>query len=198
MDSWFSCQSCHTDGHTNGLLTDNLGDGSFGAAKRVLTLLGGGETGPWSWNGHVARLESQVETSIVSTMQGQPPDEATVADLAAYLRTLPAPPPLGPLQGDDPAAAARGEIVFAARGCADCHAGPTYTTPAIYDVGTRDKLGQSQFNPPSLRGVSQGGPYLHDGRAATLEELFSVHRHPPGEEIPPGDLADFVVFLRSL
>src|SRR5262249_46689393 len=25
-DAWFSCHSCHTDGHTNGLLSDTLGD----------------------------------------------------------------------------------------------------------------------------------------------------------------------------
>src|SRR5262249_8233963 len=30
-DDWMSCHSCHTDGHSNGLLNDNLGDGSFDA-----------------------------------------------------------------------------------------------------------------------------------------------------------------------
>ena len=34
-DGWLSCQSCHTDGHTNNALADTLGDGSFGAAKRL-------------------------------------------------------------------------------------------------------------------------------------------------------------------
>jgi YVTN family beta-propeller protein len=29
-DGWFSCHSCHTDGHSNGLLADTLGDGSQG------------------------------------------------------------------------------------------------------------------------------------------------------------------------
>ena len=28
-DGWMSCQSCHTDGHSNGLLSDTLGDGSY-------------------------------------------------------------------------------------------------------------------------------------------------------------------------
>src|SRR6185503_3289851 len=37
---WLSCHSCHTDGHSNEALTDTLGDGNFGAPKRVLSLLG--------------------------------------------------------------------------------------------------------------------------------------------------------------
>jgi YVTN family beta-propeller protein len=59
-DGWLSCHSCHTDGHTNGLLVDNQTDGSLGTPKRVLSLLGVGDTGPWAWNGKMADLESQV------------------------------------------------------------------------------------------------------------------------------------------
>ena len=52
-DGWFSCHSCHTDGHTNSRLNDSLGDGSFGAPKRVLSLLGVNDTAPWAWNGGI-------------------------------------------------------------------------------------------------------------------------------------------------
>src|SRR5262249_25769365 len=48
-DGWMSCNSCHTDGHTNGLLVDTLGDGSFGTPKRVLSLLGVRDTAPYAW-----------------------------------------------------------------------------------------------------------------------------------------------------
>ncbi|MFO0950967.1 MAG: cytochrome c peroxidase [Isosphaeraceae bacterium] len=74
-DHWLSCQSCHTDGQTNGLLADTLGDGSFGAPKMVISLLGVGETGPWAWDGTVDRLEVQVRKSVEATMQGTPPTE---------------------------------------------------------------------------------------------------------------------------
>ena len=63
-DGWFSCHSCHSDGHTTGLLNDNLTDGSFGTPKRILSLMGVGETGPWAWNGSMRTLESQIEKSI--------------------------------------------------------------------------------------------------------------------------------------
>jgi Di-haem cytochrome c peroxidase len=69
-DAWFSCHSCHPDGHSNGRLNDNFTDGSFGTPKRVLSLLGVKDTGPWAWNGGMPDLETQVRNSVKSTMQG--------------------------------------------------------------------------------------------------------------------------------
>jgi cytochrome c peroxidase len=65
-------------------------------------------------------------------------------------------------------------------------------------VGLRDEVGNREFNPPSLRGVSQGGPYLHDGRAATLRDVFETHRHQIREGLKIGELADLLAFLESL
>src|SRR5262249_38405120 len=72
-DGWLSCQSCHTDGHSNGLLADTLGDGDFGAPKRVLSLRGVKDTGPWAWNGSVTKLSDQVRKSVEQTMRGPRP-----------------------------------------------------------------------------------------------------------------------------
>ena len=70
-DGWMSCNSCHTDGHTNGRLTDTQGDDSYGAPKRVPSLLGvGARTVPWMWTGAIDRLEDQVRKSIETTMRG--------------------------------------------------------------------------------------------------------------------------------
>ena len=74
-DGWMSCHSCHTDGHTNNLASDTLGDGSYGAAKRVPSLLGVGKTGPWTWTGSIARLQEQIRKSIVTTMHGPAPSQ---------------------------------------------------------------------------------------------------------------------------
>ncbi len=92
-DGWMSCHSCHTDGHTNNLSSDTLGDGSYGAPKRVPSLLGVARTGPWTWTGSMARLEDQVRKSIVTTMHGAAPTKEQVADLTAYLNSLTPPPP---------------------------------------------------------------------------------------------------------
>jgi cytochrome c peroxidase len=199
LEGWYSCHSCHTDGHTSGRLNDNFTDGSFGTPKRILSLLGTRDTGPWAWNGRMADLESQVRTSVKSTMQGAAPSAELVADLTAFLRTLPPPPSLLEARGmADPDTLKRGRKVFARLKCATCHTPPTYTSPKTYDVGLADENGGKSFNPPSLRGVSQGGPFFHDGRAATLEEVFTRYGHEGTGDLSGSDLRDLLHFLRSL
>jgi cytochrome c peroxidase len=199
LDGWYSCHSCHTDGHTSGLLSDNLGDGGYGAPKRVLSLLGAGDTGPWAWNGTIPTLESQIRKSIESTMQGRKPRDEQVAALAAYLRTLTPPPALDSLRGKtDAAAIERGRKTFESRGCASCHVPPSYASADSFDVSLKDELGATHFNPPSLRGVSQRGPYFHDNCAATLESVLIEHRHPPGSSLSAEELCDLIAFLNSI
>jgi DNA-binding beta-propeller fold protein YncE len=65
-DGWFSCHSCHTDGHSNGLLADTLGDGSHGTSKRTLTLRGTALTDPWAWDGSMKYLQDQIEKSLAA------------------------------------------------------------------------------------------------------------------------------------
>ncbi|MCI0376786.1 MAG: c-type cytochrome [Gemmataceae bacterium] len=198
FEAWFSCHSCHTDGHANGLLNDNFTDGSFGTPKRVLSLLGVNDTAPWAWGGQMAKLETQVHSSITSTMQGKTPKEEQVRDIVAYLQTLKPAPAQGTARGTlDKAAFERGRKVFEQQSCAACHAPPTYSTPKTYDVGIHS-AGATHFNPPSLRGLSQGGPYFHDGRAQTLAEIFTRYQHRLTEPLGEKELADLLEFLRGL
>jgi cytochrome c peroxidase len=199
-DSWMSCHSCHTDGHANGHMNDNFSDRSFGAAKRVLSLLGVKDTLPLSWAGQVQTFERQIHNSVENTMQREDtlPSE-DVAAIAAYLKTLQLPPPLDDLRGTrDPAAIERGRLVFDRRNCATCHAPPHYTSSDVYDVGLRDSQGVKAFNPPSLRGVSHRGPYFHDSRASTLEDVFQKYGHPSDSAYSPDEVRDLFAFLRSL
>jgi YVTN family beta-propeller protein len=197
-EGWLSCNSCHVDGHTNGLLNDNLSDGSFGTPKRVLSLLGVKDTAPWAWNGSVTDLKDQVRKSLEITMRGAKPTDEQVQDLEAYLRTLSPPPPLQPETAANKAAFRRGKDVFNQQGCGNCHAPPIYTSAKTYDVGLADEAGNKSFNPPSLRGVGQGGPYFHDNRASTLEDVFTAQRHQLKKELTKEELGDLVSFLRSL
>ncbi len=178
-DGWFSCHSCHVDGHTCGRLNDNLGDGSYGAPKLIPTLLGVGDTPPWSWLGRRPSLVDQCLRSIATTMRGSA-EAATrqhAADLAAYLRTLPPAPglPHHKPHGEATAAERSGARLFARSGCADCHPPPTYSSAESYDMGRADAVGNRRFNPPSLRGIGQRERFWHDGRARTLTDAMRQH-----------------------
>jgi DNA-binding beta-propeller fold protein YncE len=199
-DRWMSCHSCHSDGHANGQMNDNFSDKSFGAPKRVLSLLSQKDTAPYAWNGGARTLAKQIRTSVTETMQrGEEISDGDVAALAAYVETLELPPPLDELRGtSDPAGIARGKLVFEHHDCARCHAGPTFTTPKTYDVGLTDKLGNKLYNPPSLRGLSHRGPFFHNNSAATLEDVFQKHQHPGGASYSEEEIRDLVKYLRSL
>jgi len=196
LDRWMSCASCHPSGHTNGLNFDTLGDGGYGAAKNTPTLLGVGPTGPFAWTGRFPSLAAQVHQSLQTSLRGSSSDEQTVADLSAYLATLPPPPARRP--ADDPSVR-RGAVVFEARGCQGCHRPPHYTSGGVKDVGLDDGPGGHRaFNPPSLRGVGWTAPYFHDGHAASLDEVLKTHTPAARSPLSTADLADLKAFLESL
>src|SRR5262249_20452554 len=117
----------------------------------------------------------------------------------APLRTPPAPPPLHrPATLEEEATVRRGREVFERQDCARCHTPPAYTSAKAYSVGLVDEVGNTHFNPPSLRGIGQGGPYFHDNRAAPLEEVLTRHRHQVQGKLTETELADLLAFLRSL
>jgi YVTN family beta-propeller protein len=197
---WFSCHSCHTDGHTNGGLYDTFNDGKYGNPKKVLSLRGVARTGPWTWHGHQGNLGQSLQGSLTRTMAREPANPEDLRALLAFLATLAPDPPAG-----DPASepARRGEAVFRAKACDTCHKPPEYTESEPYLVGLEapDDVYKG-FNPPTLRGVWTRGPYLHDARARTLEEVLQKHHRPSKltgrPDLTPEELADLLAFLKSL
>jgi CxxC motif-containing protein (DUF1111 family) len=109
-----------------------------------------------------------------------------LVDLVMFLREL-APPE--PLPMDE--TARRGETLFLDTGCATCHVPSLNTTgePAlaytdllIHDMGPGLEDGVVQllasgkeFRTQPLWGVRHHAPFLHDGRAATLDEAIRAH-----------------------
>jgi len=59
-----------------------------------------------------------------------------------------------------------------------------------------------KLDTPSLLGLRQSEPYLHDGRARTLEKVFTQHnpedRHGTTSHLSAKDVAALVTFLRYL
>jgi cytochrome c peroxidase len=176
-----------------------MNDGRYGNLKKTLSLRGVARTGPWTWHGWQTDFKASLIHSMKTTMQGPEPVAADVDALEAFMKTLDfAPPP-----GKKDAAAVRGEAVFKNRACDACHVPPDYTTDDVFVVGLEDKSDKFKgFNPPSLRGVSTRGPWLHDGRARTLEEVLQKHHRPKvindKPDLSPEELQDLLSFLRSL
>jgi mono/diheme cytochrome c family protein len=143
-------------------------------------------------------LKQQIVKSVQTTMRGKPIGDEQADALVAFLQTLAPAPPASSAAEFDAAAIERGRRFFESQDCQRCHAPPSYTTAAAYDVGLKDELDASRFNPPSLRGVGQRDRLFHDNRAASLPEVFSRFKHQLREAPSERDLADLVAFLRSL
>jgi DNA-binding beta-propeller fold protein YncE len=117
--------------------------------------------------------------------------------LAAYVGSLGNTSlPRSPFRNADgslTAEAVTGQGVFATLGCGSCHAGNRFTDSTVgagllHDVGTlRETSGQrlggllAGIDTPTLLGLWQTAPYLHDGSAANLDEVF---RQAGGTRIP--------------
>ncbi|MFP6762415.1 MAG: cytochrome c peroxidase, partial [Planctomycetaceae bacterium] len=197
--NWFSCHSCHTDGHSNGGLADTSGDNSTGAPKRVLSLLGVGETGPWGWNGGQASLAGQVQQSSESTMKGHGLSATAADDVVAFLKTLTPPPPFQKIGSTADSRVARdGRHLFESFNCTACHAGRALTSSQTYDVGLVDEQGLTVYSPPSLRGVGHRSALFHDGRAVGVREVVTKYRHQLPRKLNSGEQQALIRYLNSL
>jgi YVTN family beta-propeller protein len=213
LNQWYSCNTCHSDGHTNGADYDTMNDGwhDFTSAhtrsrKKAPTLRRVTETGPWTWHGWQTSFEQAMDESFTKSMQGDEPSRQDVSDLIAFLKTLDYPrnPNRGP-NGELTEAARRGETVFrsAKAACSSCHGGPEFTDGRIHDVGLNERGDVYKgHNPPSLRGVYDKAPYLHDGRAPTLRDALTRDHSAEAVtglgSLSETELNDLIAYLNSL
>jgi YVTN family beta-propeller protein len=205
FDSWFSCHSCHFEGHTGGQTYDTLNDGNYDTYKLVPTLRGVTNTGPWTWHGWQTSLSASVKKSLQTTLSTQHDVTAQDVDaLMAYLTSLKHPPsPHRRPDGGLTKPASRGKLLFAGKAaCADCHQGQTKTSADTYTVGLEsNRYFYREFNPPSLSGLHTRRRFLHDGRADTLNEVLTRHHQPEkltGEKLTVEELGDLIAYLKAL
>ncbi len=109
----------------------------------------------------------------------------------------------------------KGFETFAKAGCVTCHNGPAVggmmyqklglvkAWPELKDQGrfeaTKVETDKFYFKVPSLRNISETGPYLHDGSVKTLEEMVSkMGEYQLGKNLTPEETTSIVTFLKSL
>ncbi len=170
-NNYISCASCHFDGLPDG----RTWFGYPGGARNTPPLYDLAQTAPYSnaeWDqltdldAHIRAV--QTGTGLLQSAVSPAEDTANLSPdldaLAAYLVTLTAPPNPTQLDADQ---VARGEALFNALECATCHSGDYYTDGLLYDVGTGGEV-----ETPTLRWLWLSAPYLHDGSAPTLRDVF--------------------------
>lgn len=222
---WVSCSSCHPDGDPDGR-TWQKQEGQ----RDTPALAGLAWTHPILWSANRDEVQDFEHTIRGPLMQGRglirrdaqpvlgPPNKGLSADLdalAAYTdsHTFTLSPHAKAGLSE---AAQRGRAIFfsATTGCSQCHAGPFYTDSrprppermVRHDVGTggddpTEIMGPA-YDTPTLLGVYRTAPYLHHGKAKTLEEVFTAYnpadRHGTTGHLTKAQLTDLVAFLKSL
>jgi len=144
--------------------------------------------------------------SFTKSMQGPRPSSEDIKALIAYLGTLEYPrnpytDPSGHLSPE----AERGKVVYrsAKAACNTCHGGPELTDGKIHTVGLEEPDDAYRgYNPPSLRGLYDKDPYLHDGRSKTLRDALTGPHSADAVsglgELTEGELADLLECLKTL
>jgi YVTN family beta-propeller protein len=216
FQSGFSCRSCHPDAHVDGLTYDFDIDG---VGKDVLdnrSLQGLAGTEPFKWNGKNPSLKVQCGPRFAKVLtRAAPFAPKDLDDLDAFLVSLPPTRTEHDARAPLTDAQARGKRLFSravtmdgrpipyALRCSTCHRPPIFTDRLPADVETRGPNDStSRFDTPHLLGIASSAPYLHDGRAATLEEIWTLYnphdRHGVTNDMSKIQLNELIEYLKTL
>jgi YVTN family beta-propeller protein len=213
----FACASCHPDGHVDGMTYDIEADGIGVSPVDNRTLRGILDTAPFKWEGTNPTLSRQCGARLsVFFTRLLPFTPEQLAALDFYITTIERPPnpyrklgaPLNPAQR-------RGKIIFertatndgrtiaGGNRCITCHFPPYFTDREVHNVGTQQPNDrEGRFDTPHLNNIYDSAPYLHNGMAATLEEIWTVYnpndQHGVTNDMTKDQLNDLVEYLKTL
>jgi cytochrome c peroxidase len=213
----FSCNSCHPDGHVDGMTYDIEADGIGIEPVDNRTLRGILDTAPFKWEGTNPSLSRQCGPRLAvffTRLAPFTPEQLSALDY--YVTTIPRPPnwyrPLGatltPAQRRGKEMFERtvtndGRVIPPNDRCVTCHFPPYYTDRKKHNVGTEmpfDRAGD--LDVPHLNNIYDSAPYLHNGMAATLEEIWTVHnpqdKHGVTNDMTKDQLNDLIEYLKTL
>jgi len=96
-----------------------------------------------------------------------------------------------------------GRIIPKGNRCSTCHFPPLYTDRNRHDIGTKFPLDrESRFDTPHLNNIYDSSPYLHNGIAETLEEIWTRYNpndtHGVTNDMTKDQLNDLMEYLKTL
>ena len=213
----FGCANCHIDGTFDGMQWDLEPDG-FGkdiVDNRLLEDLMGTE--PFKWNGGNPDMPTECGPRTEKFFyRSQSYDAKELANLVTFVMSQPFSPNRYRLaSGHLTPAQERGKDIFErtvdktgkpipeSNRCNFCHSGPKYTNQKSFDVGTGKASDRSSLvDTPQLNNVYMTAPYLHDGSARSLEEIWTIFnpddRHGRTNDMTKDELNDLIEYLRTL
>lgn len=196
FQNWQSCNGCHPgDARMDAMNWDLMNDG-VGNSKNCKSLLFSHVTAPCMISGIRASAEIAVEAGY-KHIQFYDLDQESLECVDEYLKALwPVPSPLL-VNGELSEKAKEGRKVFDRLKCGDCHSGPYFTDLKTHRIGEDIEFEQG-WDTPSLREVWRTAPYLFDGRAATMMDVFDEHKHGIDKKVSRKDLEALVEYVNSL
>ncbi|MCP4260955.1 MAG: beta-propeller fold lactonase family protein [Planctomycetes bacterium] len=213
----FSCHSCHPDGHVDGLTYDIEPDGIGISPVDNRTLRGILDTAPFKWEGTNPSLQRQCGPRLaVFFTRIQPFTPKELSALENYICTIPRPPnryrPLGAELTDAQRRGKKmfertmsndGRVIPKEKRCVTCHFPPLYTDRRRHNIGTKFWLDrETEFDTPHLSNIYDSAPYLHNGIAETLEEIWTRYnpddKHGVTNDMTKDQLNNLIEFLKTL
>lgn len=213
----FACASCHPDNGFDGLQYDLEPDHLGRNILDNRNMRGVFGTEPFKWVGTNPDIATQCGTRTAKWITRTAwLTSVQVVDLVAYIHSLEnVENPHRNGDGKLTRSQQRGKALFERTRtndrkpipqrdrCDFCHSGPLFTNARRSDVGTRSPHDSTaEFDSPHLTGIFESAPYLHDGRAATLEELWTKFnpddKHGISSDWTKRQLNDLVEYLKSL
>ncbi len=201
---WQSCATCHPEGRADGLNWDLLNDG-IGNPKNTKSLLSAHKTPPSMSLGVRGSAEEAVRSGLKHILFAyRPESEARAID--DYLRSL--RPTASPhlLKGALSPSAWRGKRLFSDPnvGCVTCHPPPLFTDCRPHQVAhALAPNGRALLlDTPTLVECWRTAPYLHDGSAASIEEVLVAKNlddlHGRTSHLSPGQVQDLIAYVLAL
>ncbi len=198
FQGWQSCNGCHPDeARTDGLNWDLLNDG-MGNPKNCKSMLLAHETAPAMLTGIRPNAEAGVRAGFIHIQFTQIEEQhATAVD--KYLMSLRAIPSPYLVNGKLNEKAQKGKVIFENVGCIQCHSGKLFTDQKMHEIGKKDEYDDNNnWDTPTLIEVWRTGPYLYDGRAATIKNVFAKDKHGLNKELSNKEIEWLTEYVLSL